>query len=175
MKTKLRRIVAIVLALFAFGFILTACNDAGQGDGSKQKLTEAFIKSELSNSEGALDGILTIEKGTSDDVTAFHYVVSDINASKLTDKSYTRKAVTTLLSNPGNITYGELMVCSAFQAAMQIIGIFYGDENFDSSAYTEEILSIICDGTEKTYNGWTVSAEVDQAADSITVKASLGN
>ena len=98
-------------------------------------------------------------------------MITGINAEKLTDKNFTKKAVQKLLSNPGSITYGELKVCNAFNATMKVISIFYEGENFDSNKYTDEILSVICDGSAKTYEKWTISASVDKTSDSITINA----
>ena len=52
---------------------------------------------------------------------------------------------------------------------MSVCGLFEEDENFNSNDFIEEILSIICDGATKTYDGWSISATVDTTADSITV------
>ena len=168
MKNNFIKIVAMLLMIFACTFAFTAC-----GEGEEEiKLTEAAIKSELANSDGTLNGTLTIESGTSDDVTAFYYVVTDVNASELVVKSTTRKAAETLLSNSANLTYGQYKICNAFNAVVQITSIFIEDTNsLSADAYTEDVLSIICDSTAKTYGNWTVSAVVNQASDSITIKA----
>ena len=173
MKNKFLKITAMVLALFACVSVLAACGNTNETDKSdgELKFSEGLIRSELLNSDGELDGDLTITSGTSDNVLAFDYVVTGINAEKLTDKSFTKNAVQTLLSNPGNLTYGQLKVCNAFSAVLSVLGIFYEDENFDSNDFTDEILSIICDGSVKTHENWKISASVEQTSDRITIKA----
>ena len=170
MKNNLRKLTALILALIICAFALASCSNDDEGS-TEEKLTEEQIRTALADSEGALDGTLTIDAGTAEDVKAFSYVIATVNASDLSNKSYVRGAVNTLLTNPGKVTLGELKVCSAFNGAMQVVSIFYEGENFDSSAYTEEILGIICDGSSKTYDDWTVSATVNTDADSITIKA----
>ncbi|MBQ9085300.1 MAG: hypothetical protein IJY24_06565 [Clostridia bacterium] len=158
----MKKIISILLLICTLTLCLASC-----GKTDENKITEEFIISKLSDSEGELDGTLTITNGTSDNVLAFNYVVTGINAEKLMDKNFTKNAVQKVFSNPGSITYGELKVCNAFNATMTVVSIFYEDENFD----TDEILSIICDRSAKTYENWTISASVDQTFDSITIKA----
>ena len=165
MKNNFRKAIAIILALCVCTFILVSCKD------DEPKITEAFIISELANSDGDLDGTLTITKGTSENVSAFKYTLKNVNASSLTNKNYVRGAVEVLMSKPGNITYNELKVCNAFNATAQVVGIFYEDENFDSNAFTEEILNIVCSGSTRNYAGWAISASADTASDSIIIEA----
>ena len=162
----MKKIISILLLICTLTLCLASC-----GNTNENKITEEFIISELSDSEGELDGTLTITNGTSDNVLAFNYVVTGINAEKLMDKSFTKNAVQKIFTNPSSITYGELKVCKAFNATMTVISIFYEDENFNSDRFTDEILSIICDRSAKTYENWTISASVDQTSDSITIKA----
>lgn len=162
----MKKIISILLLICTLTLCLASC-----GKTDENKITEEFIISKLSDSEGELDGTLTITNGTSDKVLAFNYVVTGINAEELMDKNFTKNAFQKLLSNPGSITLRELMVCNAFNATMQVVSIFYEDENFDSNRYIDEILSIICDRNTKAYENWTISAFVDQTSDSITIKA----
>ena len=87
------------------------------------------------------------------------------------DKNFTKNAVQKMLSDPGSITYGELKVAIAFSATMEVVSIFYEDKTGDGNKFFDEILSIICDNSAKTYENWTISASVDQTSDSITIKA----
>ena len=169
----MKKIISILIIICTLTLCLAACGntDENKTNENENKITEEFIKSKLSDSNGELDGTLTITNGTSDNVLAFNYVLTGINAEKLTDKNFTKNAIEILLSNPGNITYGQLKVCNAFNATMSVIGIFYEDNNFDSNDFTDEILSIICDKSSKTYENWTISTSIDQSSDSITIKA----
>ena len=167
----MKKTISILLIICTLAFCLISCEKADENKVAEKSITKEFIISELSDSNGELDGTLTIKNGTSDNVLAFNYVVTGINAEKLLDKSFTKNATQTLLSNPGGLTYGQLKVCNAFNATMSVVGIFYGDENFNSNDFIDEILNIICDGSAKTYENWTISTSVDQASDSITIKA----
>ena len=168
MKNRLKTLLTLTLSILVCLTFFVSCNrNKGNNEDTRVKITESEIKSALADS----DGTLTIE-GDSEDVTSFKYVVTGINASKLTDKSYTRKAVNTLLTNPSNITFGEYKVCKAFSATVSIVSLFVNDDgSMDSSAFDEEILNIVCDGNTNTYGEWKVSATIDNDADSITIVA----
>ena len=158
MKNKIRVLAAILLTLLMCTFMLTACSN---------KVTEEEIKTALANS----DGTLTIDKGSSDNVKAFSYVLSDVNASNLKDKNYTRKAVNTVMTNVYNSTLGQYRASTAFSATLYIVGIFHESEEFNADSFIEEILEIICDGKSRTYKGWSISANINEATDTITIKA----
>ena len=162
----MKKTISILLIICTLTICLVSC-----GLTAENKITEEFITSKLSDSEGDLDGTLTITDGTSDDVLAFNYVVTGFDSECLMDKAFTRKAINKLLSNPYDVSYRQLKVCDAFYATASVVGIFHEDEHFDSNKYIEEILSIICDGNTKTYGDWTVSATVDQTSNILTIEA----
>lgn len=167
MKKTIQTLVLLCLSLIMCLSVFTACGNKKEEGSEAPKLTEEAIKTALAEDEGTL----TIE-GSADNVTAFQFVVKDINATKLSDKSFSKTAINTLLSNPSNITFGQLKVCNAVSAMMSISQLLNKSEgDFNSDAYIEEILSVVCEGKTKQYGAWSVSAVVDQAADSITFKA----
>ena len=92
MKNKFNVIVALALALVMCTFAFTACSntDTEPGETEKSVLKESEIITALSDSDGTLDGTLTVLSGTSEDVKSFSYVLKGVNASKLKDKSFTR-------------------------------------------------------------------------------------
>ena len=142
---------------------------------SNKTITEAEIKSateaEIKSALTDFDGTLTIE-GDAENVKSFQYVLTDINAENLIDKNYTKNAVNTMLNNSSQLTFGEYKVCKAFGAVMAIAEIFIEDlDNYDANALIDELLGIICNGKSQEYNGWTISASVDQKSNSITVYA----
>ena len=166
MKKTIQTLVLLCLSLMMCLSVFTACGDKKEEGAEAPKLTEAAIKTALEDSEGTLT-----TEGSADNVTAFQFVVEDINATKLSDKAFTKTAVNTMLSNPSGITFGQLKVCNAVLAMMSISQLLNKSEgDFNSDAYVEEILSIVCEGNTKQYGGWSVSAVIDQAADSITFK-----
>lgn len=169
MKKTMRSILALSLVILMCFSCLVACGgkDKDENKEPEKKLTETEIKTALKDS----DGTLTIE-GSADDVKAFKYVVTNINADDLADKSYTKKAVNILLEDSSKLTFGQLKVCNAFSATMSVVAMFTEDDgDFNSDAFIDEILGIVCDGNSKSYGDWTVSATIDQDADSITINA----
>lgn len=164
MKNKKTAIIIAVLLIIVcvFAFVIF---------GNGNKLSEEIIKNSLMDSEGKIEGTLTIDSGSAQNVKAFSYTVNSVNTSQLTTKSYVKSAVEKLAKNPGSVTYAEFKVCKAFNAVMNVIGIFYSGKDFDSKSFTEDILSIISDGNSKTYQGWTVKVDMDKNSDSITIKA----
>ena len=165
MKSNFSRIVAMILALFMCAAVFTACNDASSKSDEHLKLTEQMIRSKMADSYGTL----TIDSGSADDVTAFSYVFESTAISSLKSKEITRSVVKEAQSGK-SLTYHNYLVYTAFCDTMQVVGLIYDKENFDGDAYIEELLSILCDGSTKTYNGWTVSVTMDQSTESITIK-----
>ena len=166
----MKKILALILTFLLCISVVTACGK------KPPKLTEAEIKTAIESTEGEL----SIE-GDSEDVTAFTFIVKGVNVTNLTNKSFTRNAVKTLLSNPGSITYAQLKTTTAFSAVMQIDSLLTKleasedeeteEDPFDSEAYIDEILTVICDGTTRDYTYWSLCATTDKTNDSIVIKA----
>ncbi len=167
MKNTLKTLLTLTLALVMCTSLFTACKKDDNED-SVRKITQEEIKNALSSH----DGTLTIE-GSADNVTAFTYVLSGVNTSKLVDKDYTRKAVNVLLTDSSKLTFAQLKVCNAFSATMSIANLLEDDddESFDANTYTEDLLTVLCDGQSREYGSWTLSASIDEEADSITISA----
>ena len=157
MKKKISLILALVLCLT---LCFSACSSA-------KNLTKAEVKEALADCDGTLD-----LETSGDRVTGFTYVVKGVNADDLLDKNYTRKAIADVLSgDTSKITFGQVKVSKAVSPLMNIDVLLGGDQgDFNSDAFVEKILGIACDGKTAEYNGWTVSAVVDQENDSITIK-----
>ena len=132
------------------------------------ELTAAKVEEALADCNGTLN-----METSGDKVTSFTYVVEGVNAEDLVDKAYSRKAIANVLSgDTSKITLGQVKVSKAIAPLMKIEVLFNGDsDNFDANAFVEKILGIICDGNTAEYDGWVVTAEVDQASDSILIKA----
>ena len=86
-----------------------------------------------------------------------------------------RDAVDAVLSGDASrITYNHIKVSRAVLAMMNTL-VLLGegdDEDFDSSAFIESILEILCDNKTPEYSGWTVSTKIDQSADTLTITVS---
>ena len=164
MKKTLKTFLIICLALFMCMTALVACDNSATPE--PKKYTEEEIRTALAEN----DGTLTIE-GTSDNVTAFTFVVTGINANDINPNSL-KSAVNILLTDYSKITYGQLKMCYAFSAMVSVDNIFKDDSSeFDEEAYINEIISVICNGNSLQHDNWTISASINQATDSITISA----
>ena len=159
--------VLVVICVVVGVVLLTGGKDNDKANETPaKKLTKAEITAALE--EVGADGTLTIE-GSEDNVTGFTYVVTNVNASSITS-DYLTKAINKLSTNPGSITYGELKSCYTFLSIAGICSLFEDDDsNFDSSQFINEIVSVICNGKSKTYDNWTITAQLDKTNDKITI------
>lgn len=155
----MKKAISLVLAMVML-LCLCAC---GAG-----KITESAIREAMAD----CDGKLTVE-GPADDVTGFTYVLEGVNAEDLVDKNYCQEAIAAILSGDTSvITIGHIKVSKAISALMAVDLLLSGEDegSFDSSAYVNTLLGIICDGKSQNYGNWTVSVTVNKEADSITIK-----
>ncbi len=134
--------------------------------GSKAKLTTADVEEAFVDCHGTLN-----LETSGDNVTSFTYVVEGVNADDLMDKEYSHNAIAAILTGDASkITMGQVMVANAISPLMNIDVLLGGDkDDFNSDAFVGKILGIICDGKTAEYDGWAVSAEVDQDSDNITI------
>lgn len=155
----MKRVISLALVV-VLCLSLCAC-------GGAVKLTEEKVKNALADCEGAL----SMEKAGKK-VVSFTYVVKDINADDLMDRQYTYKAISLLASgNTGKMTFGHFKVLNAVLPLLQIDVLLGGNKKIEYvDVMVDKVLGIICDGKTENYGGWTVSAVVDQDADSITIK-----
>ena len=137
---------------------LTACGAA--------TLTTTKVEQALADCDGKLD-----MQTSGDKVTGFTYTVEGVNAKDLVDKKYSRKAVDAVMAgDPDKITFGQWKAAKAIAPLMSIDVLLGGDKgNFNSNAFIEKLLGVICDGKTVEYDGWAVSAKADQDSDSITI------
>ncbi|MBQ4349114.1 MAG: hypothetical protein IJC79_05820 [Clostridia bacterium] len=135
--------------------------------------TQNFSVADLEKSLEGKNGVLNVET-SGKTIKEFTYVVKDVNAEKLYDKSFCEKTFYEVLKgNTMNLTYNELKSMGAFIPLMSIVNLLENsdDTEFDYIQYTEELLGIVCDGNTQKYNEWSVSADIDVANDSITILA----
>ncbi|MGM9601984.1 MAG: hypothetical protein ACI3W5_10470 [Faecousia sp.] len=154
----MKRLVSIILAV-VLCLSLAACSGG-------TKLTEKEITDALADCKGTLN----VEKEGSE-VIGFTFVVEKVNAKDLVNKSYSRKAIEAVAAGDmQTVTIGQVKVSKAFAALMAIDTLLEKEEgDFNSNAFVEKILAIACDGKSQQYDGWTVSAKVDQESDSMTI------
>ena len=134
--------------------------------GGKVKLTTTDVETALADRPGTLD----IET-SGDNVKRFTYTADNINAEGLIDREYSLEAIALLSSgNTSEMSPNHLYVCNAFLDLMCIDGLFRDNEDeFDTLEYVEELLDVICDGKTLQYDGWSISTDVNQDSDSITI------
>ena len=158
MKKSIKSIISLALLLTLCVTLLCSC----------VKLNEADIKAVLADTEGTL----TITEGDADDVKAFEYLLTDVNAKELVNKNYTREAVGIMRDNALNLSYSQFKACKAFLAIVAINSLINDDNaSYNSEAYIESVLEVISEGRKLKDNGWTITATVDVEADSITIYA----
>ena len=159
MKKSIKSIISLALLLTLSVTLLCSC---------ALRLTEAEIKEVLADTEGTL----TITEGDANDVMAFEYLLTDVNAKELVNKNYTREAVGIMRDNALNLSYAQFKACKAFLAIVAINSLVNDDNaSYNSEAYIESVLEVISEGRKLKDNGWTIRATVDVEADSITIYA----
>lgn len=68
------------------------------------------------------------------------------------------------------MTYNQFEVVKAFTPLLAIDVLVTGGEETDLDATMDRLLGIICDGNTENYDGWKVSAVVDQENNSLIIK-----
>ena len=157
---KMKKVISLLL-VFALCLSLCAC-------GGGKKITAKAVEEAVADCDGTLN-----MDASGDKVTGFTYVVEDVNADDLMDKDYCRTAMSNVLSgDTSKITFGQIKVSKAISAVMCVEGLFASEkENSDVSGFVDTILGMICNGNTADHGDWTVSVDVDQANDSITIHA----
>ncbi|MBO5037778.1 MAG: hypothetical protein J6D42_11955 [Clostridia bacterium] len=160
MKKTFSLILALLMCLS-----FSSCNN-------KIELTEQEIREALSECEGTLTC-----KTSGNKVTEFTYVVETSRADKFSDKNKTISMIERMLSgNIAKVYIDDIKDFSAIMPLVKIDALFVhtklsNDENIrnaEAFEYLMILLPIICDGETAKYDGWTVSAKVDQDNYTIT-------
>ena len=153
MKKLLSLLLAVILC-----FSLCAC-------GATQDLNVTDLEKSLEGQSGVLD----IEY-SGKTIKKFTYIIENVDTQKLSDKNFCENAFYKVLSgNTASLTYSDFLSMGVFVSLMSIVNILYSSEEFNAVQYTEEMLSIICDGNTQKYNDWSVSAEKDEVNNSVTI------
>lgn len=167
MNRYLKRILCLTISIVICSAFFVSC--AGENaDDNALKLTREDIENGFAEL-GELAGELTID-GDDSDIDGFKYVESEINAEKLVDKDFTREAIEVIRIDSMQATYSQIEVGRAFIAVMIIYNIL-NERDFDDvlpDEFVDEAISILCDGREAEYNGWTISTTIDSSYDTIT-------
>lgn len=155
----MKKVLSLLLAA-ALCFSLCAC-------GATQDLNVTDLEKSLEGQSGVLD----IEY-SGKTIKKFTYIIENVDTQKLSDKNFCEKAFYEVLSgNPTSLTYSDFMSMGVFVSLMSIVNLLYISEEFNAIQYTEELLSIVCDGNTQKYNNWSVSVKMDEVNNSATIVA----
>ena len=151
---------SLFLLLMVLVMLLSACSNQAK------KITLTELKSALESYD--VD-IKTIDDGKN--ITQFTITASNINADDLVDRNYVKKAYTLAMTKPGDMVYGQFKVMTGFGAVMSVIGLIdtTPEGEFNTEAFVNELLDVICDGKAHSEAGWTITAKVDKENDTITI------
>ncbi|MBR3954380.1 MAG: hypothetical protein IKJ63_02780 [Clostridia bacterium] len=143
MKKAIMFILTVALCL---SFV--ACGNKGE----EVKITEAEVIAAFAECEGTLT-----TEGDADNVTAFKYVIEDINIDNLLDRDYAKEAME--IAEEGDhmkLKIGQIPILEVMQAMAEADALLFGDVVITED-YTEHLLTLVCDGKSFEANGWTVS------------------
>ena len=151
---------SLFLLLMVLVMLLSACSNQAK------KITLTELKSALESYD--VD-IKTIDDGKN--ITQFTITASNINADDLVDRNYVKKAYTLAMTKPGDMVYGQFKVMTGFGAVMSVIGLIdtTPEGEFNTEAFVNELLDVICDGKAHSEAGCTITAKVDKENDTITI------
>lgn len=156
----MKKAISLMLTLL---LCLTLCACGGGGI----QLTTEEVEAAFDDGGGTLE-----MKTSGTKVKGFTYVVEGLDTENLSDADYCRTAIYNILSgDTSKITVGQIKVSRAFTPVICAATLFEQDESFDASAFTESVLSIVCDGKTVDYDGWKLSAQIDWSSGNITVSA----
>lgn len=158
----------LFLLLLVLTMVLSACSTSNNKDSTNKtkNITLAELRTALESSDVELK---TVDDGKN--VTQFTITASDVNAEKITKRSYVKEAYMLLMSNPGKLVYGQFKTLRGFDPVMGILGLLdtTPEGSFNMETFVDEILDVICDGKAHSEAGWTITAKVDKANDTLTI------
>lgn len=155
---------SLFLLLLVLTLLLSACNTSST---SKAKnITLADLNTALESNDVDLK---TVDDGKN--ITQFTITASNVNADKLVDRNYVKQAYVLMMTKPGDMVYGQFMVMTGFGVMMDVFGLIDTTPKgeFDTEAFVNELLDVICDGKAHSEAGWTITAKVDKENDTITI------
>lgn len=154
---------SLFLFLLVLALVLSACSTSS----SKAKnITLADLNTALESNDVDLK---TIDDGKN--ITQFTITASNVNADKLVDRNYVKQAYILMMTKPGDMVYGQFKVMNGFGILMDVFGLIdtTPEGEFDTEAFVNELLDVICDGKAHSEAGWTITAKVDKENDTITI------
>ncbi len=154
---------ALLIILLVLTMLLSAC---GNSSDKAKTITASDLNSALSSYEVELEVVESDKK-----VTQFTITASGVNADQLLDAAYVKEAYNLIMNDPVKSTYGHYKALCGFGPVMSVLAIIdtTADGDFDEDAFFNEVIDVICNGKAHTEAGWTITAKVDTANDTITI------
>lgn len=154
---------SLFLLLLVLALVLSACSTSSN---KTKSITQADLQKTLESYEVELN---TVDDGKN--ITQFTITASNVNADKLVDRNYVKQAYILMMTKPGDMVYGQFKVMNGFGIMMDVFGLIdtTPEGEFNTEAFVNEILDVICDGKAHSEAGWTITAKVDKENDTITI------
>lgn len=154
---------SLFLLLMVLVMLLSACSTSTN---KAKNITLAELNTALESNDVDLK---TVDDGKN--ITQFTITASNVNADDLVNRNYVKKAYTLMMTKPGDMVYGQFKVMNGFGIMMDVFGLIdtTPEGEFDTEAFVNEILDVICDGKAHSEAGWTITAKVDENNDTLTI------
>lgn len=154
---------SLFLLLMVLVMLLSACSTSTN---KAKNITLAELNTALESNDVDLK---TVDDGKN--ITQFTITASNVNADDLVNRNYVKKAYTLMMTKPGDMVYGQFKVMNGFGIMMDVFGLIdtTPEGEFDTEAFVNEILDVICDGKAHSEAGWTITATVDENNDTLTI------
>ena len=154
---------SLFLLLMVLVMLLSACSTSTN---KAKNITLAELNTALESNDVDLK---TVDDGKN--ITQFTITASNVNADDLVNRNYVKKAYTLMMTKPGDMVYGQFKVMNGFGIMMDVFGLIdtTPEGEFDTEAFVNEILDVICDGKAHSEAGWTITAKVDETNDTLTI------
>ncbi|MBQ7309534.1 MAG: hypothetical protein IJW87_05085 [Clostridia bacterium] len=151
----MKKIISLLL-IFTMMFSLCACSSAKQ-------LTVQEVENEF---ETVVDGggMLDI-KNSGDKVKSFTCVFEGSFTEDLSDEDYVREAYRLVMAGSGSQTYKHFKTFMTLYATATAITLLSGTESYE----LDELVDIVCHGKKAEYNGWVISADVNESTGTFTL------
>ncbi len=160
----MKRVISLLLAL-VICLSLCACG------GNKLELDADDVRYEFKKiTQAGLDLDLDIEESKGK-VKSFVCTIDDIDVTGLQDEDYIWEAVDAVQSgDTSRLTRGKVDVASVFVAFMSIDTLLLPEiETRLTDDVVDWMITVVYDGKTVKWNGWKVSAEVDEDNNCVTI------
>lgn len=173
----MKKIVSLfVVVILAATFV--ACSNASELKGSTTKtITKSQVQSAINAAEedaitSSWNGRLNIIKLNGENVIEFSYEITGMAVSEMDSSTFDtalRLLANADLSLLDSRTYAQAVDLA--RTVNKITGLFASGESSTISEVKSDAVSLICNGTTKKCNGWSVFAEVNNSTNTVIIHA----